>query len=555
MHSERQRSQRGVRLPVVLCLVGAILAIMLACGFPTTVQQTHARLTFCVVDSAQSSACDAAGFAAHHTAFGDFSALNSSQTVRVQLLDTGTGKPIPQVAVTWAVAGANAHGASATTNGSGIAALSYTGTAAGTDTISATLPSSFVYPRPLSAVIHWVAPQSHTHPIIFVHGINENANDVNQHKDWTALFEALNLVYDPSDIETFCYVDDHAYADPSQPSHCPAPDSSACTSQCVSQSSVDDNAVELARRVIALHQRAGAPVTLMGYSMGTAIIRTLLAGCLNTPTAQDSDVGADGTPDTDVQECDTARGLVDDAFFLNGVQQGSWLMTVKAGLDATSLAGDSIPAIAASPFYAVMPTLEQDIFSAVKNKMGLDANSPAATDLTPGSANITQHNSVPIPTSVKVYTFYGAIQLRLDVHVFAYQLAGTSPLTLGDLVLLAQQDAATSTPIWGGASLCDACDPLDASTHYHGSTSGDQFHTWALVDQQSLNIADIIPSAGPTLQATLNAPESHLNISQPVAQSPGSSVQVKDITGLASTSTTDMADEIVLVLLHQDGIL
>jgi hypothetical protein len=288
--------------------------------------------------------------------------------------------------------------------------------------------------------------------------------------------------------------------------------------------------------------------------MGTSITRTLLAGCLNTPTGQDSDAGADSPPDTDVQECDTAKGLVNDAFFLNGVQQGSWLMTVKGGLDAASLAGDGIPATALSPFYAVLPALEQEIFSTVKSKMGLDATSPAATDLTPGSANILAHNSVPLPSTVKAYTFYGAIQLRLDVNIFNYQLAGTTPLTLGDLVLLAQQDAAQSTPPWGGASLCDACTTLDPSTHYHGSATGDQYHTWALVDQHSLNIADIIPGVGPTLQSTFNAPESHLNISQPIAQSPGSAVQVNDITGLAGSPTTDMAAEIVLILMRQDGI-
>ncbi|HEV7128580.1 MAG TPA: Ig-like domain-containing protein, partial [Ktedonobacterales bacterium] len=433
----KTRQHRPSRGPVLVILVGAVVAVMLACGFPTTSNQTHAQLTFCVVDSAQSSACDAPSFVHHQLATGDFSALHASQTVRVWLLDTDTGKPLPQLAIHWAIAGANARTASATTDGNGIATLTYTGANAGTDTITATGPSGIVYPRPRAAVIHWVAPQSHVHPIIFVHGINENANSIAHHQVWTALFEALDLVYDPNAIETFCYVDDHAYADPTQPAQCPAPDSVACASQCVSQSGVDANAVELARRVIALHARTGQLVTLLGYSMGTSITRTLLAGCLNTPTGQDSDAGADSPPDTDVQECDTAKGLVNDAFFLNGVQQGSWLMTVKGGLDAASLAGDGIPATALSPFYAVLPALEQEIFSTVKSKMGLDATSPAATDLTPGSANILAHNSVPLPSTVKAYTFYGAIQLRLDVNIFNYQLAGTTPLTLGDLVLLA----------------------------------------------------------------------------------------------------------------------
>ena len=176
---------------------------MLACGFPSTVSQTHVQLTFCVVDSAQSSTCDPAGFAGQHTATGDFSALNTAQTVRVWVLNTDTHKPVSQLALHLAVAGPNARTVAATSDSNGIATLTYTGTQAGTDTISANLPGGFVYARPLSAVVHWIAPLGHPHPIIFVHGINENANDVNQHKDWTALFEALDLVYDANDMETF----------------------------------------------------------------------------------------------------------------------------------------------------------------------------------------------------------------------------------------------------------------------------------------------------------------------------------------------------------------
>ena len=53
---------------------------------------------------------------------------------------------------------------------------------------------------------------------------------------------------------------------------------------CESQSSVDENAQQLANTVDALSAEAAAAggtskVTLIGYSMGGAVIRSLLAGC------------------------------------------------------------------------------------------------------------------------------------------------------------------------------------------------------------------------------------------------------------------------------------
>lgn len=539
---------RKARVRVVLSCI-ALWGVVMACG-PTN-GPTRARLTLCAVDVDQRSACALADFANQSVVTGDFRALNASQTIRVRAVDAGTSAPLASTAITFSVSGANARTTTVNTDANGIAALTYAGAATGTDTITATPPSGFALELSRPAVVHWLKPQTAIHPIIFLHGINEDANVLARHEEWTSIFEALDITYDPSTIETFCYDDDRAYADPTQPAHCPAPGytPSCVGAQCVSQSSVDVNAVELAERVVDLHQRTGKPVTLMGYSMGTAISRTMLAGCLNTPSGQDSD----GDGDTDRDVCNAARADVDDTFFLNGVQQGSWLMAVKSGLDAASLAGQGIPPSPISPFFSVLPALESGIFGTVKSKMGLDANSAAARDLTPLSANIVLHNLGQIPPTVQVYTFYGAIQLRLGVSELLYPASGTQPLPLGDLVLLAQDDMPAADPPWGGASICGSCDPLDASG-FHASQGSGQFHAWALADRHDVNIADVVPGVGGSFTDALNSPVSHLNISQPTAQAPGSAVQVEDITHLAGSHTTDMANEIVEIMMQQDGI-
>jgi pimeloyl-ACP methyl ester carboxylesterase len=531
---------------------GAVLCAIMACsvgscnpGAPAT------QLTLCAVDGAQKSACDATEFSSGHVVTGDFRPQNGSQTIQVRAVVTSTQQTVANMQVAFTITGANPRTVTENTNAGGIATLTYQGTQIGTDTITAAPPSSSTFQVSRPAVVHWLKAQAFIHPVIFLHGINEDANVIANHQEWTSLFEALSMTYDPNFIETFCYDDDKAYADPTQPAHCPAPGyTPACSgSTCVSQSSVDVNAVELAERVIDLHQRSGKLVTLMGYSMGTAISRTLLAGCLNTSTTLDSD--HDG--DLDVDVCNTARSLVDQVYFLNGVQQGSWLMAVKKGLDAAALAGDGIPPAPVSPFLSVLPALDSAIFGVVKDRMGLDVNQPAETDLTPLSANIVAHNQGTIPPQVKVYTFYGDIQIRLGVTELIYPLAGTTSLPLGDLVLLAQKDDPASLPPWGGASLCGNCAPAD-SLGFHTSTGGDQFHSWALMDTHDVSITDIIPGIGSTLSGALNSPVSHLNISQPIAQAPGSTVQVEDITHLAGSHTTDMANEIIEILMQRDGI-
>jgi hypothetical protein len=212
---------------------------------------------------------------------GDYQGVSGSQLVRGLATDAN-GKPLGNTTVKVTVSGANSATQTLTTLSNGALTYSYTGAHAGDDQITAALDGT---PSASSRlIVHWL---NHTHtvrPIIFVHGTNEDATnftaqmradftDPNQPPDvnaqtFTALFEALTLKYDPRYMEAFCYVDDHAYDHGGAPSGCrfpldPGAYPSACTPgdpshRCESQSSVDDNAQQLARTVEALSDEAAA---------------------------------------------------------------------------------------------------------------------------------------------------------------------------------------------------------------------------------------------------------------------------------------------------------
>lgn len=546
------------RLPVVL-LSSAIILSIVACTIPGCNPPVQAAVSLCAVDPIQSNCTT-----------GDIQPLHHSQQLRLTALDD-SGKVLPNTTATITVTGANAKTDTVTTHGDGTAEYTYQGDNSGTDTIKATVTSGSKTFTSTNALIHWLPQRSVIHPIVFLHGVNEDASVIARHAEWTSLFEAIGATYDPSYVEAFCYADDREYTGAAPA--CPQPEQQDCVTAshptgdfpaCVSQSSISKNGLELAKVVIALAQRAttaagkSEKVTLMGYSMGSAIMRTMLAGC---PDAAD----AEGNPaDNDPTLCQTAGTLVDNAFFLNGVQQGSWLMKAKSGWDAASLSGQEIPSGGGSPFLAVLPMLEQATLSALQDKLGgLSANSLAARDMTPQSRNILAHNGVPapLPPTVASYDFYGDDQLGLGVSLMGYKLPPTQVLPLGDLVLLAQDDGPTATPPWGGAALCGGCgSPI--SGYREGGTLANgqpQYHAWALIDRHNIDMDTLvpiltIPSAKSGFDAMLSSPVTHLNISQPVAQAPGSSLTVKDITGRVGSQTTDMANEIISIMMQNDNI-
>jgi pimeloyl-ACP methyl ester carboxylesterase len=529
------------RRPLGAAVAGGALVLALACGCnPSTSVVPEVELAICTMNAHTS--CPEQDFINQTTMPGDFQSVGTPQSFVLRAVDHTTHHALANLQLQAAVTGVNggasiqAQPAPLRTDNRGMVALTYTGTQAGTDLIRVSTTSGKTVTA--QATVHWLQSLGTIHPIIFLHGINESANDIAQRLYWSPVLDALSLTYDPSFIEAFCYVDDKVYVSGPVPAHCPAPGHTACVTNCRSQSHVLDNAYELAARVLDLYGRSGhQPVTLMGYSMGSSIIRDFLAGC-----------PAEAAPYPQDFRCTVAASVVDKAFFFNGVQQGSWLMTVSSGLNSPyNLTGDGITAAAISPFASVLPTLDQLILSQVRTHMdGLDGTSPAAMDLTPQSGNITAHNAYPLPNNVKAYTFYGAIQLKIGVDLLGYHLPGTQALPLGDLALLAQSDGEALTPEWGGASLCNQCGPLSAN--FHKSITGDQYHAWALADNYDVNLADIIPGIGKTFQAVFNSPVWHLNVSHPAAEAPGSVIQLADFSGHAASPSTDLAEEVLLIL-------
>ncbi|MDE3231102.1 MAG: hypothetical protein KGO05_14585 [Chloroflexota bacterium] len=554
---------RRFRLVVAVAGNVLVLGLILACCNPGTTSSSHSRVTICANDAART-----ADFPADACFSGTFRAVGQPESLRIAAVDK-SGNPLKQQQLNVTVGGANGGSATVTTDGGGLATYTYSAAKAGTDTIQVALANDSASKTAQPAVIHWLTPQHLTHPIVLVHGIREDAadfahqfnpgavTDSDQSGDaaeqtWTGLIEALKLVYDPASMEAFCYADDPAWV--TAPTACPAGETAGCDTTlpvgsatpnaCASQSSVNLNAAMLAHVISDLSAKnGGKKVTLISYSMGSAIVRTLLAGCLTPVGPNDS------------QDCANSDQLVDNAFFLNGAQQGSWLLTLKRGLDPATLTGDGIPAAVNSPFTSVLPLIAQGVNGVIGAKLGLNLNNGAETDLMPQSDNILAHNSVQPVAGINLYTFYGDIELGMSVNFYVYTLPATDKLPLGDLVMLAQDDNPLSSPLWGGGALCDSCGPLVNGYHSNG-----RYHAWALTQPYTFDISGLAPllsapGAASTLQGAINSPVQHLNVSQPATQSPGSKIKVADATGRAGSAMTDMPYEILLTLMHSDGLI
>jgi pimeloyl-ACP methyl ester carboxylesterase len=555
------RPRKARLIPPVLAASLAFTLALGACGWWGGASTSKAAaVQLCAVDPAHGVCVS-----------GDYQGVSGSQLIRGLATDAN-GKPLGNTAVKVSVSGANSATQTLTTLSNGALTYSYTGAHAGDDQITAALDGT---PSASSRlVVHWL---NHTHtvrPIIFVHGTNEDAanftaqmhadfTDPNQPPDvnaqtFTALFEALTLKYDPRYMEAFCYVDDHAYDHGGAPSGCrfpldPGAYPSACAPgdpnrRCESQSSVDDNAQQLARTVEALSDEAAAAgavtskVTLIGYSMGGAVIRSFLAGC-PAPVAPYLPL-----------RCSNAASKIDQVFFVDPDQQGSWVLTINKGLNAATLSGDASIPSPITPFASVLPLVQQAIYDQLRSRMGLDPQSRGVADQTPQSASIIAHDQSPPPSGIAYYNFFGDIQLRLGINTYGLPLdPGAPTLNLGDLVILAQDDHATVAPAWGGAGLCDGCSqPLDKYRE------NGPYHNWVLIDSHLVNmsfVADLLTgsfSIDTEAGKLLNSPVQHLNITQPTVQAPGSAWQVRDITGRAAT--TDMSTEIFYILTQKDGV-
>jgi hypothetical protein len=560
MNTVKLRKARDIRPVLAACF--ALAVALSACGWwgATTTSKTGA-IRLCAVDPAH-GACTS----------GDFQGVGASQQITGVATDPD-GKPLGNTKVKLSVSGANSATPTLTTGGDGAFTYSYTGAHGGDDAISGALEGATSASTRL--VVRWLTRSQTIHPIIFVHGTNEDASNFTaqlranftnpntppdpSQETFTALFSALKMKYDTRYLEAFCFVDDRAYDHGGAASGCRYPVdrstySTACVPKmntlpsgyaCQSQSSVDENAQQLARTVAALSaeaQAAGAKnskVTLISYSMGGAVIRSLLAGCPRSPTP-----------------CSAVAGKIDQVFFLDADQQGSWILTINQGLNAATLQGEpddqSIPNPIA-PFSSALPLLQQAIFDHLKAKMGLDGNSQAVKDQTPQSDSIMAHDQSALPSGIAYYSFFGDIQVRLGVNTYGLPLSpGTPTLHLGDLVMLAQDDHATVAPTWGGAGLCEGCaQPLDKYREFG------PYHNWVLADPHEVDmsfVADLLNgSTSPSSEAgkLINSPVQHLNITQPAVQAPGSAWQVRDITNHGPT--TDMSTEIFYLLAQSDA--
>jgi pimeloyl-ACP methyl ester carboxylesterase len=181
-----------------------------------------------------------------------------------------------------------------------------------------------------------------------------------------------------------------------------------------SQSGVRENAGKLARELAEVSRNAGgARVILIGYSMGGAIIRTLLA--LHPAEA----------------------ALVEAVVLVDAVAQGSWgFSLIREVVDRASgpLSGRTMDLLRTMAAGAA----------------AVDLRRPAASDLQPRSDLYREIAAVRPPSSASYYTFWGDVRITLERRLYAYDLPDIELPSAGDLGLLPGEPAPDSLPELGG---------------------------------------------------------------------------------------------------------
>jgi outer membrane protein assembly factor BamB/pimeloyl-ACP methyl ester carboxylesterase len=360
-------------------------------------------------------------------------------------------------------------------------------------------------------------------PIIFVHGLFQDARMMGvpqknpANNAFVPLYAALEKYYES--VQTFWYLDDMGYADGvDKNASCPKQYAS-----CLSQSPVTNNAVKLDQMISDLYASSHHKVTLIGYSMGAAIIRTALSGCPQTMTCQ-------------ANLNQKIAGLVNNVFFIAGVQQGSWIAQKVTNAETIIDAGITLLA----PYQA-----------ALEEKWGL--TKAAAADLAPQSAGVVLHNSSEPPDDIHYFNFYGNIQLTEENCLLVYCVTGKSE-PIGDGILMPGDDNPKATPLDGGARFCLQCNgtnfsQIDADTTYTEWPLTEQ----VAIDQTGLDNCTDLGCVLAELSPLYDASEFHTNIPSDDSLN-GTAIQVRDTTGLSSTPTTSIANEIVLQLLSEQNI-
>ena len=255
-----------------------------------------------------------------------------------------------------------------------------------------------------------------------------------------------------------------------------------------SQSSVSVNSIKLAADIDdLLNDNPGRKVTLIGFSMGTAIIRGYLALF----------------PD--------AEQKVDAVIFLEGAHQGAWLLKVRERLSLWSVA--SLIARADPTWFLFLTAVDAVVFE----EFGIDVNRPAAADLTPDSewyrsvnrpvttAFDGTTNSEPVPPETSYFNFYGDIGVELEASLWRFRLR-TPRVSFGDLVLLPGDDSPIATPLLGGARFVASVNPERKSEQ------------WAMESPFRLNLESLRrylrgeATAKEAISGLVDAPPSHTKI-------------------------------------------
>ena len=270
-----------------------------------------------------------------------------------------------------------------------------------------------------------------------------------------------------------------------------------------------------------LYQKLQHQITLIGYSMGAAIIRTALSGCQLNVTCQ-AVLGP------------KVASMVNNVFFIDGVQQGSWMMQIKKG--------GIIPAAVAF--------LRQFNGPLFKLFLGSDVNATAEKDLAPQSINVVSHNSILPAKNIHYFNFYGNIVLDLKIpNLFSTSVI---PISIGDGVVLPGTDNPQDTPFWGGARFCLQCGGQNAS-QINSSTT---YRQWPLTIEKTIDLANLCTPLSVIQHECIlsslfdlitNTPQFHTNIPS-AASLDGTAIQVADTTGLSGSKTTSIASEIALQL-------
>ena len=245
-------------------------------------------------------------------------------------------------------------------------------------------------------------------------------------------------------------------------------------SYCDSQSDIGIDALLLATDVQAQHERFGGHVTIIANSMGGAITRAYLAHTSATAAGDAS--------------------IVDDVYFLQGAQAGSYVTLSKTVMMAAGPLGS-----------AAWTTISE----ALQLTLGFDSTRPAFRELTPRSELYQWVNPdiAHVPDDVRYQNVASDIGIIPTYSIGRLRFLSIR-ITVGDLVMLPGSDDPRALPLLGGEDF----DPRVAG---RGRPDG---HEWILRTDVAFPVEAIVPImldpsvVPPFVNAVKNAKENHMNL-------------------------------------------